>query len=195
MSPLRAEELSEDLGSWDSEEYGLSSEALPYRQENEDKILPNDKKDKVVLLSGRYLGQVGQLGIESRLHSTFTLAFHYGRFQGEAFGQDNKGIISGLDQFLLSGTYYLNSENKAFNGPFLRGGVQRTSYQKNQGANVILYKSKEVLKPGDEKYGPHIGVGYAWSKDFFFGSLGIDYFKVGAWQSVAPLSFSLGILF
>ena len=154
------------------------------------------KKKKRVQISARYLGLLSQAGIDFGIWNQISLGLYYGRYQGTISGNEDAGIIPDLHHLNLQTTIYLNSERQAFqSGAQLRFGLHANQQKDSELVSRIEVDGREVIRPGQTRYGALIGAGYGWYGQRFSFNLGAEYLSLGALKTLIPLVVSLGVTF
>jgi hypothetical protein len=153
-------------------------------------------KKRYVQISARYLGLLSQAGLDVGIWNQISLGLYYGRYQGTIAGNDKPGIIPDLHHLNLQTTIFLNSQKQTFkSGAQLRFGVHANQQKDSELVERIEVDGREVIRPGQTRYGALIGAGYGWYGSRFAFNIGAEYLSLGALKTLVPLVVSLGVTF
>lgn len=199
------DKVTEEVSSEESENETNSAESLPLVEntsvdpavqsvsfaeyyENKD-----EQPRRNISLEFRALGKVYQMGIDKRLSNRLGLGVFYGAFLGEVVGTDKPVFLGPLKHYGLQMNAYLGEEYGV--GLFAKVGLHQNSISEGGHRTYIIVDGDVFMENGDRKNGHLIGLGYRVSYKKFFGSIGMDYFRVGRLKNFIPLSLGLGYFF
>ena len=155
-----------------------------------------ENKSGVILTSVRYLGPITQGGPEIRVYNQFSLGLNLGQFSGQKAGSDKRGFIQDLKHYSVTFNAYLGKTKDAFDsGLYFRFGFNYNIMGKDNSIKEVIVDDKSFIRPGEERYGAQLGIGYGYRFGSLYTSIGAEYFRVGVLKNLVPLSFTVGLVF